>query len=78
MATTTRIEWADATTNTAVGCSHCSPGCDEAGTAIYMALHGYEWGDTAEPQQIKEAACQTLNRAQNVVALQRPSQGQAV
>ena len=28
MATTTRIEWADATTNTAVGCSHCSPGCD--------------------------------------------------
>ena len=31
------------------------PGCDEAGTAIYMALHGYEW-DTAEPQQIKEAA----------------------
>lgn len=31
-----------------------SPGCDEAGTAIYMALHGYEWG-TAEPQ-MKEAA----------------------
>ena len=31
------------------------PGCDEAGTAIYMALHGYEW-DTAGPQQIKEAA----------------------
>ena len=30
------------------------PGCDEAGTAIYMALHGYEWG-TAEPQ-ITEAA----------------------
>ena len=28
MATTTRMEWADATTNTAVGCSHCSPGCD--------------------------------------------------
>ena len=28
MATTTRIEWADATINTAVGCSHCSPGCD--------------------------------------------------
>ena len=54
-----------------------APGCDVAGTAIYMALHGYEW-DTAEPQQIKEAACQTLNRAQNVVALHRPSQGQAV
>ena len=31
------------------------PGCDEAGTSIYMALHGYEW-DTAEPQQMKEAA----------------------
>ena len=31
------------------------PGCDEAGTTIYMALHGYEW-DTAEHQQIKEAA----------------------
>ncbi len=31
------------------------PGCDEAGTSIYMALHGYAW-DTAEPQQIKEAA----------------------
>ena len=31
------------------------PGCDEAGTTIYMALHGYEW-DTAEQQQIKEAA----------------------
>lgn len=31
-----------------------APGCDEAGTAIYMALHGYEWG-TAEPQ-MKEAA----------------------
>lgn len=30
------------------------PGCDEAGTAIYMHLHGYEW-DTAGPQ-IKEAA----------------------
>lgn len=28
MATITRIEWAHATTNTAVGCSHCSPGCD--------------------------------------------------
>ena len=32
-----------------------APGCDEAGTSIYMALHGYAW-DTAEPQQIKEAA----------------------
>ena len=32
-----------------------SPGCDEAGTTIYMALHGYEWGNTAEPQ-MKEAA----------------------
>ena len=31
------------------------PGCDDAGTTIYMALHGYEW-DTAEPQQTKEAA----------------------
>ncbi len=31
------------------------PGCDEAGTSIYMALHGYAW-DTAEQQQIKEAA----------------------
>lgn len=31
------------------------PGCDEAGTAIYMALHGYEW-DTAGHQQMKEAA----------------------
>ena len=31
------------------------PGCDEAGTAIYMALHGYEWS-TSEPQQNKEAA----------------------
>ena len=31
------------------------PGCDEAGTSIYMALHGYAW-DTAERQQIKEAA----------------------
>ena len=31
------------------------PGCDEAGTSIYMALHGYEWG-TADHQQIKEAA----------------------
>lgn len=31
------------------------PGCDEAGTSIYMALHGYEW-DTAESQQMKEAA----------------------
>ena len=30
------------------------PGCDEAGTSIYMALHGYEW-NTTEPQ-IKEAA----------------------
>lgn len=30
------------------------PGCDEAGTSIYMHMHGYEW-DTAEPQ-IKEAA----------------------
>ena len=28
MPTATKIEWADATTNTAVGCSHCSPGCD--------------------------------------------------
>lgn len=28
MSTATKIEWADATTNTAVGCSHCSPGCD--------------------------------------------------
>ena len=32
-----------------------APGCDEAGTSIYMALHGYAW-DTAERQQIKEAA----------------------
>lgn len=31
------------------------PGCDEAGTAIYMHMHGYEW-HTEEPQQIKEAA----------------------
>ena len=31
------------------------PGCDEAGTAIYMHMNGYEW-DTAEQQQIKEAA----------------------
>ena len=31
------------------------PGCDEGGTTIYMHLHGYEW-DTAEQQQIKEAA----------------------
>ena len=31
------------------------PCCDEAGTSIYMALHGYDL-DTAEPQQIKEAA----------------------
>ena len=29
------------------------PGCDEAGTTIYMHMHGYEWG---EPQQMKEAA----------------------
>ena len=32
-----------------------APGCDEAGTSIYIALHGYEC-DTAEPQQMKEAA----------------------
>lgn len=25
---TTKIEWADATINPVVGCSHCSPGCD--------------------------------------------------
>ena len=31
------------------------PGCDEGGTSIYMHLHGYEWGNTAEPQ-MKEAA----------------------
>ena len=29
------------------------PGCDEAGTTIYMQLHGYEWGDEAK---MKEAA----------------------
>lgn len=29
------------------------PGCDEAGTTIYMHLNGYEWGD--EPK-MKEAA----------------------
>ena len=31
------------------------PGCDEGGTAIYMALHGEEW-DTEELQQMKEAS----------------------
>ncbi len=31
------------------------PGCDEGGTAIYMALHRYDW-DTAEPRQMREAA----------------------
>ena len=28
MTTATKIEWADASTNIGVGCSHCSPGCD--------------------------------------------------
>ena len=31
------------------------PGCDEAGTTIYMALHGEEW-NTAELPQMQEAA----------------------
>lgn len=30
-----------------------APGCDEAGTAIYMHMHGYEWGVDG---QMKEAA----------------------
>ena len=30
------------------------PGCDEAGTAIYMHMHGYEWG--GDGQEMKEAA----------------------
>lgn len=29
------------------------PGCDEAGTSIYMHMHGYEWGVGG---QMKEAA----------------------
>lgn len=31
-----------------------SPGCDEAGTAIYMHMHGYEWD--VDGQEMKEAA----------------------
>ena len=30
------------------------PGCDEAGTTIYMSMHGYEWG--VDGQEMKEAA----------------------
>lgn len=35
MSSATKIEWADATTNTAVGCSHCSPGCDHCYAEIF-------------------------------------------
>lgn len=52
MATTTKIEWTDATWNPVTGCTPCSPGCDHCYAAAMAArfpqVHGYVYMSEAD------------------------------
>lgn len=51
---TTKIEWADMTINPVVGCSHCSPGCNNCYAERFAARLAKNPKTAAESVQASE------------------------
>lgn len=55
MAETTRIEWADATFNMVIGCSHVSPGCDNCYAEAMAHRRGWHDWSTGPRKTLSDA-----------------------